>query len=196
MLKLIPLFSCLALASGLTPAAAAAACACASPSDIKIGGYLGQRLDACLERNVKNTDGQYLTELFKNRTEKNTWQTEFWGKWMHASVTLPNTGNKITVEQKTDYPAGDTVTLTVTPAQEASFALKLRIPAWSTATTVAVNGTPVADVKPGAYLPPARTWKAGDTWKEESLYRVWQRIPLNVTKAPYVPYNPPSRMIL
>ena len=34
---------------------------------------------------------------------------------------------------------------------------------------------------------------AGNTWKEESLCRVWQRIPLNVTKAPYVPYNPPAK---
>jgi len=33
---------------------------------------------------------------------------------------------------------------------------------------------------------------AGNTWKTESLYRVWQRIPLNVMNAPYVPYNPPA----
>lgn len=209
-----------------------------------------------------------------------------------ATIAIPNTGNKVTVEQKTDYPAGDTVTLTVTPAQEASFALKLRIPAWSATTAVAVNGQAVADVKPGTYLPLARSWKAGDTvtlkldlrgrgqiknshfvlqrgplvlardarfndgnihevsecpdltkpvaltpvasknpniwltftadlrtgtnleteegqkprpihfcdfasagdtWKEESLYRVWQRIPLSVLNAPYVPYNPPPQ---
>lgn len=205
-----------------------------------------------------------------------------------ASVTLPATGNKITIAQKTDYPAGDTIAITVSPAQEAAFQLKLRIPAWSAATTVLVNNEPVKDVKPGAYLPIARTWKAGDTitlkldmrgrgriknnhlvlergpivlardarfndgnihevagaidvskpveltsvpsadpniwlaftaklrigmnletpegktprpvhfcdfasagntWKEESLYRVWQRIPINVMHQPYVPYN-------
>ena len=33
---------------------------------------------------------------------------------------------------------------------------------------------------------------AGDTSKEESLYRVWQRIPLSVINTPYVPYNPPA----
>ena len=208
-----------------------------------------------------------------------------------ATISLPDTGNRVTVEQKTAYPVGDTVALTVTPAQEAAFALKLRIPAWSAETTVAVNDQPVADVKPGTYLALARTWKPGDrvalkldlrgraqmknnhlvllrgpitlardarfndgniheavgeidctkpvaltpvaehdpniwtaytadlrvgvnleteegqkphpihfcdfasagnTWKSDSLYRVWQRIPLNVMNAPYVPYNPPA----
>lgn len=80
-----------------------------------------------------------------------------------AAVTLPDTRNEVTVVQKTDYPAGGTVTLTVNPAAEAAFTLKLRIPAWSAATAVSVNGQPVADVKPGTYLQLSRTWKAGDT---------------------------------
>jgi hypothetical protein len=195
------------------------------------------------------------------------------------------------IEQRTDYPVGDTVTLSVAPAREAAFTVKLRIPAWSTVTAVTVNGQAVANVKPGAYLPITRTWKAsdtivlkldlrgrgrlknnhlviergpivltrdarlskdnihdvvhapdlskpivlkpvashdpaiwmaftadlrlglnleteegkkpravafcdfasaGNTWHEDSLYRVWQRLPLNVMKAPYVPYNPPN----
>lgn len=208
-----------------------------------------------------------------------------------AAIAIPNTGNTITVEQKTDYPSGGTVTLTVTPAQEAAFQLRLRIPAWSAATEVSVNGETIKDVKPGAYLPLARTWKAGDTvtlkldmrgrgriksnhlviergpitlardarfndgnihevvgeidtakpveltpvpssdpniwlaftaklrvginlesdetkiprpvhfcdfasagnvWNDSALYRVWQRIPINVMKAPYVPYTLPT----
>ncbi|MCX6952587.1 MAG: hypothetical protein NTV51_10555, partial [Verrucomicrobia bacterium] len=28
---------------------------------------------------------------------------------------------------------------------------------------------------------------ASNTWQEDSLYRVWQRLPLNVTKAPTSP---------
>jgi hypothetical protein len=33
---------------------------------------------------------------------------------------------------------------------------------------------------------------AGNTWDNESLYRVWQRSAINVMHQPYVPYNPPA----
>ncbi|MCX6950585.1 MAG: glycoside hydrolase family 127 protein, partial [Verrucomicrobia bacterium] len=60
----------------------------ASPGDIQVAGYLGQRLSGCLEHNVKATDGQYLTTVFQSKAETRTWQTEFWGKWMHSAVPL------------------------------------------------------------------------------------------------------------
>lgn len=203
-----------------------------------------------------------------------------------ASIGVPGADLNVTAEQTTDYPVNDTVTLTVTPSRSATFSLKPRIPAWSAATEVKVNGQPVPDVKPGAYLTLSREWKAGDTvtlkfdmrgrgtiknrhlviergpivlardarfndgnihevigtldvskpvplkpadvpsadvwmayavdlrvginleqgqgarpvhfcdfasagntWVEASLYRVWQRIPINVMHTPYVPYN-------
>src|SRR5574344_1370260 len=73
-----------------TMTASIAAAEMVSPkwSDVKVGGYIGQRLTDCLEKNVKTTDGVYLTDIFKSKTEKNTWQTEFWGKWMHSAVPL------------------------------------------------------------------------------------------------------------
>lgn len=80
-----------------------------------------------------------------------------------ASVGLPGKNVRVTVEQITDYPAGNTVTLRVTPSAEAAFALRLRIPAWSASTTVAVNGTEVSGMTPGAYLSLRRTWRPGDT---------------------------------
>jgi len=208
-----------------------------------------------------------------------------------VAITLPSNHSIVTVTQQTDYPVGDTVVLTVSPDRATAFTLKLRIPAWGATTVVMPDGKPVANVKPGAYLPITRTWQAGDTlqvkfdlggrgrikdnhlviergpivltrdarlskdnihdvvhapdlskpikltplasrdpaiwmtfsaelrqglnleteegkkarpvafcdfasagntWHEDSLYRVWQRLPLNVTKAPYVPYNPPN----
>lgn len=205
-----------------------------------------------------------------------------------ATVNVPGVGVKVTVRQETEYPAGDTVRLVVTPETAAEFTLKLRIPAWSAATEVSVNGTVLEGVKAGGYFPVSRLWKAGDTvtlrldlngrlacrnnhfmirrgpvalardarfgdgnihevsecpvqgkvveltavapvdssmwmaftadlrvglnleteegkkprpvhfcdfasagntWKEDSLYRLWQRVPLNVTQQPYVSYN-------
>lgn len=80
-----------------------------------------------------------------------------------ACITLPTSKLKVTVEQQTDYPAGNKVLLRVTPDQESEFAVKLRIPAWSTKTSVLLNGSPVTGVKPGGLLSLRRTWKSGDT---------------------------------
>ena len=63
------------------------------PEQVKIGGYLGARLDACIAKSVKATDAMALTDLFKSKAETHTWQTEFWGKWMHAAVPLARYAN-------------------------------------------------------------------------------------------------------
>jgi len=80
-----------------------------------------------------------------------------------SSIALPASQTRVTVEQVTDYPKGNAVTLRVTPDKEAAFALKVRIPAWSAKTVVTVNGLEVAGMTPGAYLALRRTWKPGDT---------------------------------
>ena len=54
--------------------------------DVKIGGYLGGKLDACFANNVKATDGSYLAAVFQKHEGTSDWKTEFWGKWMHSSV--------------------------------------------------------------------------------------------------------------
>ena len=55
--------------------------------DIRLKGYLGERLDQMIERHLVATDVDYITAPFLEKTErKNWWQTEFWGKWMHAAV--------------------------------------------------------------------------------------------------------------
>jgi DUF1680 family protein len=64
--------------------------------------------------------------------------------------------------QETDYPAADTVRLTVRKAGDGRFGMKLRIPAWTQGATLTVNGKPQA-VTPGTLAIVTRNWKAGDT---------------------------------
>ncbi len=62
----------------------------------------------------------------------------------------------------TDYPKSGAMEIQVDPPQaSANFSIRLRIPEWSRATTLAVNGQPVA-VKPGTYAEIKRSWGTGD----------------------------------
>ncbi len=64
--------------------------------------------------------------------------------------------------QNTAYPADARVKLTISPRESESFCVKLRIPGWSTRTTVRVNGKPATEPVPGTYLPILREWHAND----------------------------------
>ena len=63
--------------------------------DVRLKGRLGERLDAMIEKHVAARDVDYITAPFMEKTEtKDWWQTEFWGKWMHAAVPYVRyTGN-------------------------------------------------------------------------------------------------------
>jgi len=72
-------------------------------------------------------------------------------------------GSALRIQQKTSYPWGGDVELTVTPGEPGEFAVHVRIPAWSESNVVKVNGRAVSGVRPGEYLALRRRWQAGDT---------------------------------
>jgi uncharacterized protein len=80
---------------------------------------------------------------------------------MGAEVTLAD-GTPVTIQQKTDYPLGNTVHLKIVPKSEKRFTLALRIPSWSAKSAFEVNGRPEADVRPATYLRLSRIWRPGD----------------------------------
>ena len=80
------------------------------------------------------------------------------GVW---NLRLPS-GVALRIEVNTEYPFAGSVDLTIHPARPEPFALRLRIPAWSAQTTLAVNGSKIGDVQPGAYATIERRWKPGD----------------------------------
>jgi len=71
-------------------------------------------------------------------------------------------GNDVTLTLDTDYPREGHVALFVSPARAAEFTLKLRIPRWSSVTSVCVNDTAVTGAVPGSYLALSRRWQADD----------------------------------
>ena len=54
--------------------------------DVSLQGPIGLTFDRMLENHVLAEDPVYLSACFKERTETDLWQTEFWGKYMHSAV--------------------------------------------------------------------------------------------------------------
>jgi len=72
-------------------------------------------------------------------------------------------GASLKMEQKTKYPWGDRVEITVTPTAATEFSVFLRAPGWSRSTKFTVNGKPEASSgKAGHYFEIHRQWRAGD----------------------------------
>lgn len=79
-----------------------------------------------------------------------------------SEVTWDRPGGAVEIVQETEYPAQDSVRLTVRKPGNGRFAMKLRVPAWATGASVAVNGHRQA-ASAGQLAVLNRTWKAGDT---------------------------------
>jgi len=68
----------------------------------------------------------------------------------------------VSVIEDTDYPFRDRIRLTVNPAKNAPFPLELRIPQWTTAAHISVNGQPERSAGQGSFHRIDREWRAGD----------------------------------
>ena len=78
------------------------------------------------------------------------------------SSDLPG-GGTVSLRMETEYPWEGRVRLTVEEAPEAAWALSLRIPSWSPAATLTVNGQPVeATTGQNGYARIERRWSVGD----------------------------------
>jgi DUF1680 family protein len=72
-----------------------------------------------------------------------------------------NSGEPVTLVQKTRYPETDSVEIQVHQEKAQVYTLRLRIPAWSQDTQVAVNGEQIPCI-PGKYLEISREWQDQD----------------------------------
>ncbi len=61
-----------------------------SPASVKIEGYLGDKIDLCIEKRIKTQDIDHLIEPFRHKDETRLWQSEFWGKWIQSAIAAYN----------------------------------------------------------------------------------------------------------
>ncbi|KAI1334442.1 secreted protein [Xylariaceae sp. FL0016] len=67
-----------------------------------------------------------------------------------------------TITQTTTFPVGDTSTLTIVGS--GTWDMKIRIPSWTSAASIAINGEQQSvDATSGSYATISRTWSSGDT---------------------------------
>ena len=72
-------------------------------------------------------------------------------------------GQEVAIAQRTDYPWSGKISIAVSPASAARFAVRLRIPGWARTHAIAVNGVPEAGARLSrGYATIDRQWREGD----------------------------------
>ncbi len=79
-----------------------------------------------------------------------------------SRATLELGGQKVTVEQQSEFPKGGHATLTLRTAGAATFGLKVRIPGWAAPAVVKVAGVEHKIDSAGWIVLPAQVWNSGD----------------------------------
>ena len=75
---------------------------------------------------------------------------------------IPQTGKKVAFDMYSLYPRSNTARIVSHTENAGVVPIKLRIPKWSEATVVKVNGQEQKGAVPGAYITVEREWKLGD----------------------------------
>ncbi|HEY4354478.1 MAG TPA: beta-L-arabinofuranosidase domain-containing protein [Acidobacteriaceae bacterium] len=144
-------------------------------SDYRLGGcqktYYSSAWPCCSGTYIQDAADYHDIIYFKGD------RTLFVNLFIPSQVAWSVDGKPVQIEQHTDYPVADTTTLTIQPAQPASFSLKFRVPGWCDGASVSINGTKqTVECRPGTWVTVDRTWKAGD--------RVELHLPMKLTYAP------------
>ncbi|MDX3797731.1 beta-L-arabinofuranosidase domain-containing protein [Streptomyces sp. AK04-3B] len=97
----------------------------------------------------------------------------------------------ITVTQTTTYPVSDTTTLQVTGNVGGTWAMRIRIPGWTTGATVSVNGVAQSiATAPGSYAVLNRSWTSGDTVTVRLPMRIVMRAADDNANVAAITYGP------
>src|SRR5450759_2335052 len=97
---------------------------------------------------------------------------------LYIASELDDRERAIGLRQDTRFPDEPRTSFTITKAPASAWTLRLRIPSWTSAAAVKVNGRLLeATPGPGSYLSIARAWKKGD--------RVDMELPMSLAAEPF-----------
>jgi len=82
--------------------------------------------------------------------------------YIGSQAKLNLAGTAVSISQKTEYPWGNKVLISVNPEEPGRFTVKLRYPGWCRKMTVQVNGKNAGSIPKKGYLGVERLWSAGD----------------------------------
>jgi len=83
--------------------------------------------------------------------------------YVPSQVTWDHDGDRVTLTQQTDFPRTDHSRFQVTAPRPVELELRFRVPGWTTAMTVHVNGrSSVTRCVPGTWVAVQRTWTSTD----------------------------------
>ncbi|MFV5693420.1 glycoside hydrolase family 127 protein [Flavobacterium sp. LT1R49] len=120
-------------------------------------GYIA--LSNCCAPNVTRTIAEisnYAYNLSKEGVYVNLYGSN------HLNTVMLN-GEKLEVEQQTNYPWDGKIVLKIIKAPKEAQAFFLRIPGWSQGTSISINNNKISDViVSGSYQKIVQKWKKGD----------------------------------
>ncbi len=118
----------------------------------------------CCPPNVLRTIAEVGSYSYA-RSERALWFNLYSG---NTVATMLGGVGRVKLTQETGYPWNGRVRVTVNETEGGEFALKLRIPEWSSGTRLSVNQQAVqVEVRPGSYASVTREWKPGDVLELE-----------------------------
>lgn len=131
----------------------------------------------CCQHNVGMGWPYYAEELWLATPDNGLCLSLYAGSEVTARV---GNGTVVRIDEQTDYPFGESVTLTLAAPKAVRFPLYLRLPRWCKAPSISLNGKELkARTQPLAYLMIDRTWVSGDrivvTFPMELSVRVWEK---------------------
>jgi hypothetical protein len=131
----------------------------------------------CCQHNVSHGWPYYAEELWLATADNGLAASLYAASEVAAKVA---DGTAVVLTEETDYPFGETVTLTLTAPSPVRFPLYLRVPLWCRGAKVALNGKALkVQAEPLSYIVIDRTWEDRDRVTLELPMRlavkVWEK---------------------